>query len=175
MFLFEDGKIIEEAYVEIDGIKYPVHMPKYEGKTPLSSENLNKMQKELSDDMQTNIEKLSSNITLVQLWSGSIVVKANETKNVTVDCTEYDIIVYKVRSDYAHYQNVVRVVEENDVPYQVILYSTDNYNSVGTVKYTRSTKIIEFKCEQTKGWDGIVLEKIYGIKLNKKEETVLNE
>ena len=47
MFLFEDGEIESEAYVEINGNKYPVHMPKYKGNTPLTSENINKAQIEL--------------------------------------------------------------------------------------------------------------------------------
>lgn len=32
MFNFENGNLIEDAYVEINGVKYPVHMPKYERK-----------------------------------------------------------------------------------------------------------------------------------------------
>ena len=47
MFSFEDGEIESEAYVEINGNKYPVHMPKYKGNTPLTSENINKAQIEL--------------------------------------------------------------------------------------------------------------------------------
>lgn len=44
---FEDGKLISEAYVDVNGVKYPVVMPVYEGKTPLSAAILNKLQKEL--------------------------------------------------------------------------------------------------------------------------------
>lgn len=44
---FEDGQLEEQAYVEIDGVKYNVTPAKYTGKTPLSSFNLNKMQKRL--------------------------------------------------------------------------------------------------------------------------------
>ena len=55
MFLFEDGEIENEAYVEIDGVKYPVHMPQRKGNTPLTSENLNKMQKELAHDIKDEI------------------------------------------------------------------------------------------------------------------------
>lgn len=47
MFQFQDGTLVEEGYVEITGIKYPIVMPKYTGDTPLSSENLMKMQIEL--------------------------------------------------------------------------------------------------------------------------------
>lgn len=46
---FEDGKKISDAYVEIDGKRYPVIMPEYEGKTPISAFNLNKLQNELKE------------------------------------------------------------------------------------------------------------------------------
>ena len=55
MFIFEDGNLIEDAYVEINGVKYPVHLPEFEGNTPLSSENLNKMQKDLINDIENKI------------------------------------------------------------------------------------------------------------------------
>lgn len=44
---FQNGELVKEAYVVIDGKEYKVHMPQYSGRTPLSSENLNKMQVEL--------------------------------------------------------------------------------------------------------------------------------
>lgn len=45
---FEDGTLVKGAYVVIDGKEYEVHMPEYSGKTPISSENLNKIQNDLS-------------------------------------------------------------------------------------------------------------------------------
>lgn len=47
MVNFEDGKLVKGAYIVINGIEYPVHMPEYSGNVPLSSENMNKMQKDL--------------------------------------------------------------------------------------------------------------------------------
>ena len=47
MVNFKDGELVKGAYVVIDGKEYEVHMPQYSGETPLSSENLNKMQAEL--------------------------------------------------------------------------------------------------------------------------------
>ncbi len=52
MVNFEDGELVKGAYVVIDGKEYEVHMPQYSGKTPLSSENLNKMQKDLKDKIE---------------------------------------------------------------------------------------------------------------------------
>lgn len=41
MFKFKDGTLKKGAYVVIDGIEHEVHMPEYEGETPMSAENLN--------------------------------------------------------------------------------------------------------------------------------------
>ena len=51
MVNFKDGELVKGAYVIIDGKEYEVHMPQYSGETPLSPENLNKMQKDLQDKM----------------------------------------------------------------------------------------------------------------------------
>ncbi len=51
MVNFEDGELVKGAYVVIDGKEYEVHMPQYSGRTPLSSENLNKMQVEILKTM----------------------------------------------------------------------------------------------------------------------------
>lgn len=47
MFTFENGTLVKGAYVEINGVQYPVTMPQYSGNTPVSAENLNKMQIEI--------------------------------------------------------------------------------------------------------------------------------
>lgn len=53
MITFENGQLIEGefeqsgAYVEIDGVKHYLQVPKIEGTTPLSAENLNNLQKDL--------------------------------------------------------------------------------------------------------------------------------
>lgn len=44
---FEAGTLIKGAYVVINGVEHEVHMPEYEGNTPLTPENLNKMQEDL--------------------------------------------------------------------------------------------------------------------------------
>lgn len=51
---FENGKKISDAYVEIDGVKHPVVMPTYDGNTPISAYNLNKMQEELKFGVNKN-------------------------------------------------------------------------------------------------------------------------
>lgn len=47
MVEFENGQLVKGAYVIIDGKEYQVHMPQYSGQTPLSSENMNKLQDDL--------------------------------------------------------------------------------------------------------------------------------
>lgn len=47
MINFEDGQLVERAYVEIDGVKHYATAAKYAGRTPLSAFVLNKMQEDL--------------------------------------------------------------------------------------------------------------------------------
>lgn len=49
MFQFEDGTLKKGAYVVIDGVEYEVHMPEYEGETPLTAENLNRQAKDVEE------------------------------------------------------------------------------------------------------------------------------
>lgn len=60
MVKFEDGILVEGAYVEINGIKYPVMMPKYQGETPISAENMNKLQNDLKADIDNIEEKIET-------------------------------------------------------------------------------------------------------------------
>lgn len=50
MIKFEDGQLIKPAYVTIDGVENEVTPAKYEGNTPLSSYNLNRMQEKILED-----------------------------------------------------------------------------------------------------------------------------
>lgn len=55
---FEDGQKVSDAYVEINGVQHPVVKAQYQGKTPLSARNLNKMQ----DNMETAISDLDERV-----------------------------------------------------------------------------------------------------------------
>ena len=55
---FEDGQKVSDAYVEINGVKHPVTKAQYQGKTPLSARNLNKMQ----ENMETAISDLDERV-----------------------------------------------------------------------------------------------------------------
>ena len=53
MVTFENGQLVEgqfdltKAYIEINGVKHFLYVPKISGTTPITAENLNKMQKTL--------------------------------------------------------------------------------------------------------------------------------
>lgn len=52
---FEAGTLIKGAYVVINGVEHEVHMPEYEGNTPLTPENLNKMQEDLMKEIKGTV------------------------------------------------------------------------------------------------------------------------
>lgn len=75
MIDFEDGQLVERAYVEIDGVKYYATAAKYAGRTPLSAFVLNKMQKDLkihtytmTIEADTELRCRSRVTILVQSW-----------------------------------------------------------------------------------------------------------
>lgn len=86
MVYFENGELVEGAYVEIEGVKYPVHMPKYTGNTPVSAENLNKAQSDLEEkiELRNNIltaEADRQSITISQNWEKVCIPMVELSKN----------------------------------------------------------------------------------------------
>nr|DAJ09198.1 MAG TPA: hypothetical protein [Caudoviricetes sp.] len=69
MVNFEDGELVKGAYVVIDGKEYEVHMPQYSGRTPLSSENLNKVQNDLNETITKQGKILNDKITNTNTYS----------------------------------------------------------------------------------------------------------
>lgn len=61
---FEDGVKVASAYVTINGQNYEVHPAEYEGDTPFSSLNINKMQDNIEEtiNIQRAIVTLESTI-----------------------------------------------------------------------------------------------------------------
>lgn len=47
MVEFENGTLIKGAYVEINGVQYEVHAPEIQNNTPVSADNLNKLQTDI--------------------------------------------------------------------------------------------------------------------------------
>lgn len=53
---FEDGQLVTEGYVEIDGVQHQIHEAEYSGDTPLSAFVLNKLQDNVETEINTHIE-----------------------------------------------------------------------------------------------------------------------
>ena len=78
---FEDGVKVSNAYVTIDGQNYEVHPAVYEGDTPFSSLNINKLQ----DNTEEAINIQRATVTLEST--------VNANTNYTLPTNMY----YKVR------------------------------------------------------------------------------
>ena len=63
MFNWENGQIIEQAYVVINNEKHYIVPAKYQGNTPMSAANLKKMQQELLKDTWLSSQKSRLDIT----------------------------------------------------------------------------------------------------------------
>lgn len=81
---FKDGQLVTEGYVEIDGVQHNITEAVYEGETPFSSLNLNKMQdniekaiNEKADEVKLD-EKLDKTGGTIQ---GSLNIEGDITKN----------------------------------------------------------------------------------------------
>lgn len=57
---FEDGQKVSDAYVEINGVKHNVTKAQYQGKTPLSAKNLNKLQENVGTAISDLDERVVS-------------------------------------------------------------------------------------------------------------------
>ena len=117
MFQFEDGTLKKGAYVVINGVEYEVHMPEYEGKTPLSSENLNRA-----------VNELNIAISDVSTKKATMYITADTAKGATVTLTRK----YKVGAGVLDvYINGERLIKSSDEA------GTDgHYTEVGTAGTT---------------------------------------
>ena len=77
---WEDGQKISNAYVTIDGTKYDVTDSEYIGSTPISADNLNKMDEEISNLSNCN-NLIKGHITSER----SLSVNSEKTMPITMD------------------------------------------------------------------------------------------
>ena len=89
MVNFENGILVKGAYVEINGVEYPVHMPEYSGDTPLSKENMNKLQQDLADE----IAEINNKLYKHQSYSLSTSITSGGWRNV--NSTNYSVTLPK--------------------------------------------------------------------------------
>lgn len=59
-FNWQNGTLVSKAKVEIDGKVYEVEPEQYEGQTPTSAENFNKMQDGIYEDIDANKEAINT-------------------------------------------------------------------------------------------------------------------
>ncbi len=77
-FKWENGSKIAEANVEINGKIYNINPAQFEGKTPLSAQNLNAMQDEIYNDMSTIKELSNENIAEYEENQGYLINEQNK-------------------------------------------------------------------------------------------------
>lgn len=147
MVNFKNGELVKGAYVVIDGKEYEVHMPQYSGETPLSSENLNKLQKDLNDKItNANIYSTSETNTGKKWIDGKdIYRKVIELSNIPVSTTEYS---YNV-------ENINKIVNAQaswyDTTDMATFSSNLRYDSAGAyIKFTYLKD--KFKVETAFDW-----------------------
>lgn len=61
---WENGSIRTEGYVDIEGVRYPVVQPEYEGTTPINEENLNIMDQGIFDNAVNVLSALDNEGTI---------------------------------------------------------------------------------------------------------------
>ena len=86
MVNFEAGTLVKGAYVVINGVEYVVHMPQLSGDTPLSVENLNKMQTDIPNDLligrrirltKSSAQSISKNTKTQVAWNSEVYNNTN--------------------------------------------------------------------------------------------------
>lgn len=81
-FVWENGTKISEANVEINGTIFNVNPAQFEGKTPLSAQNLNAMQNGIYEDIPEVIDISNSELSDWDFMSGYLV---NRTQKKVAD------------------------------------------------------------------------------------------
>lgn len=122
MVEFENGQLVKGAYVIIDGKEYPVHMPQYSGQTPLSAENMNKLQTDLEN--QINEDKTEI------LYEDNIGTTGNITLSEIASNFSYLEIFYK--NDNNRHQSI-KVDNPNNKTISLLSTSLDS-NTASNIK-----------------------------------------
>lgn len=143
MVNFKNGELVKGAYVVIDGKEYEVHMPQYFGETPLSSENLNKVQNDLNKTITEQSKILGDKITNATTYSTSetntgkkwidgkdIYRKVIELSNIPASTAEYS---YNV-------ENIDKIVNAQASWYD----TTDKATFVTNLRYDGTGAYIRF-------------------------------
>lgn len=113
---FEDGELVERAYIEIDGEKYYVTPSKYTGKTPFSSFVLNELQKRIEDEIESLKTKLeeSTKIGREILFNEP----NNELSVITLDKSIYDYRYLYIRGESSTYEVTVPIYSNSQTSFR---------------------------------------------------------
>lgn len=95
---FEDGKLITQGYVEINGVQHEVHEAEYESHTPLSSHVLNTLQDNIEEELITTKTIQGESITIEDACNcnahlkvyGKTVKEGNVIRNVGDNVNLFD-------------------------------------------------------------------------------------
>lgn len=94
---WENGTLVSKAKVSIGGNIYDVEPEQYEGNTPLSAENLKKME----DNMEEGIEEVKKIATKKVLWENISSLTTFNAQNITLSSGEYDYLIIYAYRNYA--------------------------------------------------------------------------
>lgn len=133
---FEDGQLVRPAYVTIDNVEHEVTPATYEGNTPLSSYNLNRMQNEILED-GIIISPTEPTTDRRKIWfqKGKNLFNKNDViKNMVLNRNNGNIISSEVHSLSGYCE-----VKPNTNYYLGISYSSSNY---GVVFYDTNKKLL---------------------------------
>lgn len=162
MFTFKNGELIKNAYVEINGVQYEVQMPEYAGQTPLSSENMNRMQEEL---LKIMFPVGSSYVTQSPTTNPNTVLGFGtweRTSKVLLGVDENDINMNEVGKTGGEKEHVLTVEELPNHAHEGLYQKDNNWSGFvnngagsGTVGYQAGTSPVEgINIEMTTGKTG---------------------
>ena len=104
---WEDGIKVSDGYVTIDGTNYTVVESIYEGNTPINKDNLNIMDKGISENSKS-IEKLKGTI----LWTNPNPTNDFSTGNITLSSNDYDVLEFYYNNDLtAPTMDVIKIIK----------------------------------------------------------------
>lgn len=121
---FEDGQKVTDAYVTINEQNYTVHPAVYEGPTPFTAQNINKLQSNIEESVETYVYDL--------------ILTANVAAGGEITLPFY----YKVGA------NVLQVYYMG----QLLLLSTDDAGTNGHYREVGTAGSLSYKIKLTTDW-----------------------
>lgn len=151
-FKWENGSKIAEANVEINGNIFNVNPAQYEGKTPLSAQNLNKMQDGIYEDMVTEKEILDTNLEEYTQKEGYLVNEENkELINPKIPRYESKLLWSKVQSINADFKAQTITIDKKYKIIDVVYTSGADANNNPFYRTIRCYRGIRYNLESNFG------------------------